>query len=148
MDTPTVTRPTDSRNGSGSAPDLFPPLHPVALASLAADVDKLLDLRDTKRKLDADERALTRRVLDRLTMHGLPALRAERAIATVGTRTDLAVDPTRFIEAVGLTIAAPALRVLIEKARLVMGTETLSALGETTTTTTLRVDPIRNGGQA
>jgi len=60
MDTPTVLSPTDSRNGSD--PDLFPPLHAVALATLTADVDKLLEMRDTKRKLDADERALTRRV--------------------------------------------------------------------------------------
>jgi hypothetical protein len=141
MDSTTVPRPTDSRNGSG--PDLFPPLHAVALATLTADVDKLLEMRDTKRKLDADERALTRRVLDGLTTHGLPALRAERAVATVGTRTDLTVDPARFVEAVGLTTAAPALRVLVEKARLVLGTETLSAIGETTTTVTLRVDALR-----
>jgi len=139
MDSTTVPRPTEPRND----PDLFPPLHPVTLATLAHDVDKLLDLRDAKRKLDADERALTRRVVDALTMHGLPALRAERAVATVGTRTDLTVDPVRFVEAVGLATAAPALRVLIEKARLVLGTETLSALGETTTTATLRVDPVR-----
>jgi len=139
MDSTTLPRPTDPRND----PDLLPPLHPVALATLAADVDKLLDLRDAKRKLDADERALTRRVIDALTIHGLPALRAERAVATVGTRTDLTVDPVRFVEAVGLTAAAPALRVLIEKARLVVGTETLSAIGETTTTSTLRVDALR-----
>ncbi len=146
MDSTTVPRPTDSRNGSG--PDLFPPLHPVALATLAADVDKLLDLRDAKRRLDADERALTRRVLDALTAHGLPALRAERAVATVGTRTDLTVDPGLFVDAVGLTLAAPALRVSVERARGILGTETLDAISETTTTAVLRVDPIRNGGRA
>jgi hypothetical protein len=142
MDSTTVPRPAASSNGSG--PDLFPPLHPVALVTLAADVDKLLDLRDAKRKLDADERALTRRVLDGLTAHGLPSLRAERAVATVGTRTDLTVDPVRFVETVGLSTAAPALRVLIEQARRVLGTETLAAISETTTTATLRVDPVRS----
>jgi hypothetical protein len=141
MDVSTVPRPSAPRNGSG--PDLFPPLHPVTLATLAQDVDKLLELRDAKRRLDADERALTRRVLDGLTAHGLPALRAERAVATVGTRTDLNVDPVRFVEAVGLATAAPALRVLIEQARRVLGTEPLAALGETTSTATLRVDPVR-----
>ena len=114
------------------------------LATLAQDVDKLLDLRDAKRRLDADERALTRHVLEALTAHGLPSLRAERAVATVGTRTDLTVDPVRFVETVGLATAAPALRVLIEQARRVLGTETLAAISETTTTTTLRVDPNRS----
>src|SRR5512132_4071444 len=139
MDSTTVSRSAEPRND----PDLFPPLHPVALATLAHDVDKLLDLRDAKRKLDADERAMTRRVLAALTLHGLPALRATRAVATVGTRTALTVDPVRFVETVGLATAAPALRVLVEKARRVLGTETLSAIGETTTTATLRVDALR-----
>src|SRR5262245_22768354 len=95
MDVSTVPRPSAPSNGSG--PDLFPPLHPVTLAALAADVDKLLGLRDAKRRLDADERALTRRVLDGLTAHGLPALRAARAVATVGERTTLTVDPELFL---------------------------------------------------
>jgi hypothetical protein len=146
MDSFTVPRLAEPCNGSG--PDMLPPLHPVALATLAHDVDKLLGLRDAKRRLDADERALTRRVLDGLTLHGLPALRAEHAVATVGTRTDLTVDPARFVETVGLATAAPALRVLVEQARRVTGSEMLSALGETTTTAVLRVEPIRNGSPA
>jgi hypothetical protein len=62
-------------------------------------------MRDAKRKLDADERALTRRVIDALALHGLPALRAERAVATVGIRTDLTVDPARFV--VNPSLGAP-----------------------------------------
>jgi hypothetical protein len=141
MDSPTVPASAVPRNGSATEPQ--PLARQAMLATLAQDVDKLLDLRDAKRKLDADERALTRRVLEGLTAHGLPSLRADRAIATVGTRTDLTVDPVHFVETVGLATAAPALRVLIEKARLVLGSDTLSAIGETATTTTLRVDPVR-----
>jgi hypothetical protein len=142
MDSTTVPRPTEPRNDS--VPDPLPTAYQAMLATLAQDVDKLLDLRDTKRRLDADERALTRHVLDALTAHGLPSLRSERAVATIGTRTDLTVDPVRFVETVGLATAAPALRVLIEQARRVLGTETLAGISETTTTATLRVDPNRS----
>jgi hypothetical protein len=142
MDSTTVPRPPDPRNDS--APEPRPPAYQAMLATLAQDVDKLLDLRDTKRRLEADERALTRHVLEALTAHGLPSLRAERAVATVGTRTDLTVDPVRFVDTVGLATAAPALRVLVEQARRVLGTEMLAAISETTTTATLRVDPVRS----
>jgi hypothetical protein len=141
MDSITVLRPVDARNAAD--PDLSPPLHPVALAALAADVDKLLEMRDARRRLEADERAMTKRVLGAMTRHGLPALRAERAVATVGTRTELTVDPALFVDAVGLPAAAPALRVLVEKARGVLGDDTLRAIGEATTVSTLRVDPLR-----
>ncbi len=137
MDSTTVAPALSTGNGRTT------PLSAVTLGWLGTSIDKLAELRAAKRQLDSDERTLTASVLTAMRAAGLPALRGEHAIATVGERHDLTPDPALFVEAVGLTLAAPALRVSVEKARGVLGDETLRAISETTTTTTLRVDPIR-----
>jgi hypothetical protein len=45
----------------------------------------------------------------------------------------------------GLRAAAPALRVLVEKARELLGEADLAAISERTTVATLRVDRLRGG---
>jgi hypothetical protein len=139
MSTPILAFVPASRNGHASAPALSA----VTLGWLATSIDKLAELRAEKRRVEAAERSLTAEILATMSRHGLPALRAEHAIATVGTRVDLAVDPVLFVEAVGLPTAGPALRVSTEKARGVLGADILAAIAESTTVPTLRVDPIR-----
>jgi hypothetical protein len=68
----------------------------------------------------------------------LPTLRASRAVATVGSRTMLTVDPELFL------LAAPraftAVSVSVERARQHLGESELTAISERTTVATLRVD--------
>jgi hypothetical protein len=140
MSTPIVAAVT--RNGNGH-PAVT--LTATGLAWLAEAVDRLAAMRAEKRRLDTAERELTKAVLAHMTEHGLPAFRAAHAVATVTPRADLAPDPELFVSAVGLRAAAPALRVLVEKARELLGEADLAAISERTTVATLRVDRLRGG---
>jgi hypothetical protein len=124
MDSLTVSHPAASRNGS-SEPSLPAPLSAVVIATLAANVDKLAELRDAKRQLEADERALTALVLESLTRHDLPAFKAERAVATIITRDERTADPAAFVALVGLERATDALRVVLGKAERLVGADDL-----------------------
>jgi hypothetical protein len=118
------------------------PLSAVSLAWLAEAVDRLHAMRTELRAMETRERELSRTVLAHMTEHGLPALRATAAVATVTIRTEASVDAELFIGALGVHTAAPALRVLIEKARGLMGADDLAAISETVTRPTLRLESL------
>jgi hypothetical protein len=68
------------------------PLSAVSLAWLAEAVDRLHAMRTELRALETRERELSRAVHAHMTEHGLPALRATAAVATVTVRTEPTVD--------------------------------------------------------
>jgi hypothetical protein len=74
-----------------------PALNGIQLATLVEQIDRLAELRSAKRQMEADERTLTATVLGLMGKLDLPTLRASRAVATVGTRTTLTVDPELFL---------------------------------------------------
>ena len=118
------------------------PLTAVSLAWLAEAVDRLHAMRAELRAMETRERELTRAVLAHMTEHGLPALRATAAVATVTVRSESTVDVELFVNALGIHTAAPALRVLVEKARDLMGADDLAAISETVTRPTLRLESL------
>ncbi len=142
MSTPTVAVPRNGRNGHPTPT----PLTAIGLGWLGEAIDRLAVLRAEKRRLETAERELSRAVLAHMTEHGLPAFRAAQAVATVTPRTDLAPDPELFVTAVGFPAAAPALRVLVEKARLLLGEADLTAISEATTSPILRIERLRMPG--
>jgi hypothetical protein len=139
MSTPSVAPALVPTNGGHSRPV---PLSAVSLAWLAEAVDRLHAMRAELRAMETRERELTRAVLAHMTEHGLPALRATAAVATVTVRSEPTVDPELFIGALGIHTAAPALRVLVEKARGLMGADDLAAISETVTRPTLRLESL------
>jgi hypothetical protein len=141
MSSSTVAIPRNGRNGH--VPAAAPaPLTATGLAWLGEAIDRLAGLRAEKRRLETAERELTRAVLAHMTEHGLPAFRAAQTVAVVTPRAELVPDPELFVTAVGLPAATPALRVLVEKARELLGENDLAAISETTRVLTLRVDRI------
>lgn len=146
MSTPSVVAVLASHKNGGPNGHHPVPLTATGLAWLGEAVDRLATMRAEKRRLETAERELTKAVLAHLTEHGLPAFRAAQAVATVTARTEMVPDPELFVTAVGLTTAAPALRVLVEKARGLLGEADLAAISEETTSRVLRVDSI--GGRA
>jgi hypothetical protein len=118
------------------------PLTATGLAWLAEAVDRLHAMRAELRSLTERERELSRAVLAHMTEHGLPALRATAAVATVTVRSESTVDVELFVNALGIHTAAPALRVLVEKARDLMGADDLAAISETVTRPTLRLESL------
>jgi hypothetical protein len=118
------------------------PLTATGLAWLAEAVDRLHAMRAELRAMETRECELSRAVLAHMTEHGPPALRATAAAATVIVRTEPTVDPELFIGALGIHTAAPALRVLVEKARGLMGADDLAAISETVTRPTLRLESL------
>jgi hypothetical protein len=110
----------------------------IQLATLAEQIDRLAELRAAKRQLEADERTLTATVLGLMGKLDLPTLRAGRAVATVGKRTTLTVDPELFLLAAPRAFAAVS--VSVERARQYLGESELAAISERTTVATLRVD--------
>lgn len=145
MDSPTVSHPTDSRNGS-AGPSLSAPLSPIVIATLSANVDKLADLRDAKRQIEADERALTAIVLDSLTRHDLPAFKGEHAVATVINRAERSADPAAFVALIGIERAADALRVILGKAERLVSADDLDSICTVHHARALRIDPLRGEG--
>jgi hypothetical protein len=113
MSTPTLLRLRTASNSAMGLPRQCLPTPPpaVTLAALAADVDKLAELRAVRKQLDADERALTARVLDTLSRHDLPAFHADRA--TVRAESPVC-RPCRVR-------AAEVLRVVLGKAKPLVG---------------------------
>jgi hypothetical protein len=118
------------------------PLTAVSLAWLAEAVDRLHAMRAELRSLTERERELSRALLAHMTEHGLPALRATAAVATVTVRCEPTVDVELFVNSLGIHTAAPALRVLLEKARGLMGADDLAAISETVTRPTLRLESL------
>jgi hypothetical protein len=99
-------------------------------------------MRAELRSLTERERELSRTLLAHMTEHGLPALRATAVVATVTVRSEPTVDVELFVNALGIHTAAPALRVLVEKARGLMGADDLAAISETVTRPTLRLESL------
>lgn len=142
-----VVAVTPHKNGRNGHPTTSTPLTAVSLGWIGEAIDRLADLRAERERVEKAERELSGAVLAFLRDHNMPALRATRATATVVERTTLAPDVALFIEAVGgVQPAAPALRVLVEKARLLLGEADLMAISETTTSPILRVDRLQVSG--
>jgi hypothetical protein len=139
MSTPTVAPALISGNGDDPRP-----LTAQSLGWIGEAIDRLAGLRRERDRVEKAERELTAAVLDYLRGHGLPALRTERTVATVIPRTTMTVAPVPFIVAAGdLATAAPALRVLVEKARGILSGDALAAIATTETVPTLRVELVR-----
>ena len=114
--------------------------HAVGAAPVAALVDRLHDIRDTLKRLTAEERQATGALVEALQTLGLREAVGATARASLTTRTVLTVDPGLFVEAVGLARALPALSVSVTAARHLVGADDLAAISETATVPVLRVD--------
>ena len=119
------------------------PVNGVQLSTLAEQIDQLAELRAAKRRIEADERTLTATVLGTMARLSLPEYRATLAVATVGERKTLTVDPELFLLAAPRAFAA--VTVSVERARQYLGESELAAISERTTVATLRVDRLVGG---
>ena|SRR5216684_4224225 len=133
----TMTVP-HSRNGTKPVPSLR------LVPSLGAKVDHLAELRELIRRAQAAEREESAEVLAGLEAAGLTRLAGDRAVAVVGERISLTVDPELFLEAVGPAGYA-AVTVSVTAARRLMGADDLAAISETTTTPVLRLEAREEG---
>jgi len=135
MGTLIVAHPTNGAKASLTARIL-----PLA----APQVDRLLDLRASLKRLQAEERALTAELVGVLEAQGLRALQGTRAVAVLDQRTSLRVDPELFHRAVG-PAAFGAMTVRVEAARTLLGAADLAAISEATMSPVLRVEPVALG---
>lgn len=121
------------------------PTHLARTISLAEPkVDRLLELREALRRLQAEERVLAGEVLGMLEGYGLGALQGRSAVAILDERTALKVDPKLFHDAAG-PAAYQAMTVSVTQARRLLDAEALLAIAETSTTPVLRVEPLPAG---
>lgn len=108
--------------------------------SLSAQVDQLAELRGLLRRATAEEKALTAEVVAALKATNRDRADGLSAVAILGTRTNLKVDPQLFLEAVGQKGYA-AISVSVTAAREFMGEQDLNAIAEPIPTPVLRVEP-------
>lgn len=108
--------------------------------TLAEKIDNLYTLRSLLRQSVAAEKELSAEIS--LAIKATSRDRAEglTAVAILGTRTNLKVDPQLFLEAVGQKGYA-AISVSVTAAREFMGEQDLNAIAEPIPTPVLRVEP-------
>src|SRR5438105_11970486 len=121
-----------------------PALSLSLVPSLGATVDHLAELRELIRRARAAEREETAEVLAGLEAAGLTRLAGDQAVAIVGERISLTVDPALFLEAAGPAGYA-AVTVSVTAARRLLGADDLAAISETATTPVLRVEAREEG---
>ena len=107
--------------------------------SLADRIDQLADLRFLLRQSVAAEKELSAEISLAIKATGRDQAEGLSAIAILGTRTNLKVDPQLFLEATGPKGFA-ALSVSVTAAREFMGEQDLNAIAEPVPTPVLRVE--------
>lgn len=106
---------------------------------LGQKIDDLHELRALIRQSQEAERTLTAEILTSMQAAGVARLGGRQAVAVLGERTTLTVDPELFHHALGVR-AFGALSVRVEAARRLMAADDLAAISETTITPVLRVE--------
>ena len=132
MDATMIAQTT--RNGNGTH------ARTLALGDTAEAIDRLHEVRQAMAELKREEAILTDDIKAVMSGLALQTIRTAETVARLTTRTNLTVDPARYVAAVGLEAALPALSVSIEEARRQIGERTLEDISTVSTCLVLSLE--------